>query len=272
MGRLASAAPTCRRGREAGPRTGARRRGRPVRGRRAATEHLLELGHGPSSTSRARDWREAQQRSPAGGTLRRRRGPPRRSRRLERTSGYELGRELPAARGHRGLRRQRPDGARAVARAARSGPRVPRDVSVVGFDDIPEAAYFTPPLTTVRQDFIESAAQPRSPARADRPRRPVHDPRDRAERARRREPARHRPAPGEMDPAPGAAEGAAVPARPSDAGLLRCDPRPRLRAASTPGSRRCGRRSTPRTSTSDGDAEGCWGTGFATARGCGSAW
>jgi DNA-binding LacI/PurR family transcriptional regulator len=26
---------------------------------------------------------------------------------------------------------------------------------VVGFDDIPEAAYFTPPLTTVRQDFAE---------------------------------------------------------------------------------------------------------------------
>ena len=26
---------------------------------------------------------------------------------------------------------------------------------MVGFDDIPEAAYFLPPLTTVRQDFIE---------------------------------------------------------------------------------------------------------------------
>jgi DNA-binding LacI/PurR family transcriptional regulator len=25
----------------------------------------------------------------------------------------------------------------------------------VGFDDIPEAQYFTPPLTTVRQDFGE---------------------------------------------------------------------------------------------------------------------
>ena len=30
---------------------------------------------------------------------------------------------------------------------------VPEDVSVVGFDDIPEAAYFRPPLTTIRQDF-----------------------------------------------------------------------------------------------------------------------
>jgi DNA-binding LacI/PurR family transcriptional regulator len=33
------------------------------------------------------------------------------------------------------------------------GRRVPQDVSVVGFDDVPEAAYFIPPLTTVRPDF-----------------------------------------------------------------------------------------------------------------------
>ena len=26
---------------------------------------------------------------------------------------------------------------------------------MVGFDDIPEAAYFTPPLTTIRQDLDE---------------------------------------------------------------------------------------------------------------------
>ena len=33
------------------------------------------------------------------------------------------------------------------------GIRVPEDISVVGFDDLPESARFIPPLTTVRQDF-----------------------------------------------------------------------------------------------------------------------
>ena len=36
-----------------------------------------------------------------------------------------------------------------------SGVRIPHDVSVIGFDDIPDAAHFWPSLTTVRQDFAE---------------------------------------------------------------------------------------------------------------------
>src|SRR5450432_87540 len=42
-----------------------------------------------------------------------------------------------------------------LRRLHEAGRKVPADLSVVGFDDIPEAAYFTPPLTTVRQDFAE---------------------------------------------------------------------------------------------------------------------
>ncbi|HLS64511.1 LacI family DNA-binding transcriptional regulator [Ruania albidiflava] len=33
------------------------------------------------------------------------------------------------------------------------GIRVPEDISIVGFDDVPGAPHFLPPLTTVRQDF-----------------------------------------------------------------------------------------------------------------------
>lgn len=40
-----------------------------------------------------------------------------------------------------------------------AGRRVPTDVGVVGFDDVPDAANYRPPLTTIRQDF---------PALADR--------------------------------------------------------------------------------------------------------
>jgi DNA-binding LacI/PurR family transcriptional regulator len=36
-----------------------------------------------------------------------------------------------------------------------AGRAVPGDVSVIGFDDIPEAAYLIPPLTTLRQDFVD---------------------------------------------------------------------------------------------------------------------
>jgi LacI family transcriptional regulator len=74
-----------------------------------------------------------------------------------------------AASGERGLRRlltQRPDVdalfacndqmALGALKAARElGRRVPQDLAVVGFDDAPEAAFFSPPLTTVRQDLNE---------------------------------------------------------------------------------------------------------------------
>jgi DNA-binding LacI/PurR family transcriptional regulator len=36
-----------------------------------------------------------------------------------------------------------------------AGVGVPGEISVVGFDDTPEAAHFAPALTTVRQNFVE---------------------------------------------------------------------------------------------------------------------
>jgi LacI family transcriptional regulator len=38
------------------------------------------------------------------------------------------------------------------------GLRVPEDLAIVGFDDIPESAYFTPPLTTIKQGLSEMGA------------------------------------------------------------------------------------------------------------------
>lgn len=43
-----------------------------------------------------------------------------------------------------------------VAEAARvTGRRIPEDLSVVGFDDLPISRWFSPPLTTVRQPLVE---------------------------------------------------------------------------------------------------------------------
>ena len=43
----------------------------------------------------------------------------------------------------------------AIKAARDRGLRVPQDLAVVGFDDMPLASYFDPPLTTIRQDFFE---------------------------------------------------------------------------------------------------------------------
>ena len=43
----------------------------------------------------------------------------------------------------------------AVTELALRGLRVPEDISIIGFDDIPMAAKLNPPLTTIRQDRIE---------------------------------------------------------------------------------------------------------------------
>ena len=42
--------------------------------------------------------------------------------------------------------------------ARKLGRRVPEDLAVIGYDDIPEAEFFWPPLTTVRQDLMQLGA------------------------------------------------------------------------------------------------------------------
>ena len=72
------------------------------------------------------------------------------------SSGYELGRQLATEPEVTAVFCANDTMALGVMRAlAERGLRIPRDVSIVGFDDVPDAGYYTPPLTTVRQDFGE---------------------------------------------------------------------------------------------------------------------
>jgi DNA-binding LacI/PurR family transcriptional regulator len=69
-------------------------------------------------------------------------------------SGYLAGQALAADDAVTAVLCGNDDVALGVMRALHeAGRRVPEDVSVVGFDDIPLAAFFTPALTTVRLDF-----------------------------------------------------------------------------------------------------------------------
>ncbi len=125
-----------------------------------ATQHLLDLGHqtvhhiaGPDSwldaQERVEGWRQALRSAGAAepGLLR---GD------WSARSGYEIGHRLAAMPEVTAVMCGNDQMALGLLRAlAEHGRRVPGDVSVVGFDDIPEAAFFLPPLTTVRQDFGE---------------------------------------------------------------------------------------------------------------------
>ena len=125
-----------------------------------ATEHLLALGHssvwhvgGPKdwleAKARERGWREVL--SAAGQSA-----PPVLPGGWGVRSGYQAGRRLVAEQGVSAVFVANDQMALGVLRAFHeAGIEVPGQVSVVGFDDVPEAAYFTPPLTTVRQDFDE---------------------------------------------------------------------------------------------------------------------
>ncbi|MFJ9744200.1 LacI family DNA-binding transcriptional regulator [Streptomyces chartreusis] len=71
-------------------------------------------------------------------------------------SGYELGRRLARRTDVTAVFASNDQMALGLLHALHeAGRSVPGDISVVGYDDIPEAAHFLPPLTTVRTDFAE---------------------------------------------------------------------------------------------------------------------
>jgi len=73
-------------------------------------------------------------------------------------SGYRAGRRLADDPEMTAVFAGNDDMAIGLIRALReAGRRVPADVSVIGFDDIPSAAYIDPPLTTVAGEFDSTA-------------------------------------------------------------------------------------------------------------------
>ena len=131
-----------------------------VAGARAATRHLIDLGHRRIvHLSGPLEWFEAQARvhgyrselAAAGLT-------PMPSPEGDWTaeSGYRLGRQVLGDPEVTAVFTSNDQMALGVYHAAHElGRRIPEDVSVVGFDDIAEAAHYWPPLTTVLQDFTQ---------------------------------------------------------------------------------------------------------------------
>ena len=129
-------------------------------GARLVTEHLLDLGHrtvhhvaGPA------DWLDAQERVVGWRrSLAARSAPQPDVHRGDWTprSGYELGLRLAEDPEVTAVFAANDQMALGLIRALQDRGRcVPGDVSVAGFDDVPEAEYFGPSLTTIRQHFPE---------------------------------------------------------------------------------------------------------------------
>jgi DNA-binding LacI/PurR family transcriptional regulator len=128
-------------------------------GARLATEHLIGLGH--------REIRHVTGPADSMDAAERRRGFADAMREHGLTLGEPIVGDWLSASGHAAgeLLVRSDDAATAVfvandhmslgllAAFRSAGRRVPHDVSVIGFDDIPEAAYFAPALTTMHQDF-----------------------------------------------------------------------------------------------------------------------
>jgi DNA-binding LacI/PurR family transcriptional regulator len=133
-------------------------------GGRLAVEHLLELGHrtvhhisGPrdwtESEGRVTGWRDALRAA-------RRRVPAVAVGDWSAGSGYLATQALLTRSGVTAIFTANDSMALGALRAlSEAGRAVPQDVSVVGFDDVPECSYYLPPLTTVRQDFADMGRQ-----------------------------------------------------------------------------------------------------------------
>ena len=131
-----------------------------VAGARLATRHLIDLGHTEiMHISGPQDWIEAEARMQ--GFLDEISEAELRTRApilgdWSAHFGYYAGLELLRFRDFSAVFASNDQMALGFMHACRElGLRIPGDMSVVGFDDIPEAAHFFPPLTTVRQNFPE---------------------------------------------------------------------------------------------------------------------
>lgn len=129
-----------------------------IAGAGLATDHLLDLGHSHvAHVTGPLDWVEAGQRREGWQLAHERRNVlpgPDLAGDWSPASGYAAGLRLADDPSVTAVFAANDDMALGVLRAFHErGRRVPEDVSVVGFDDISEAAYFWPSLTTVSQPF-----------------------------------------------------------------------------------------------------------------------
>ncbi|WP_432968217.1 LacI family DNA-binding transcriptional regulator [Dactylosporangium sp. CA-233914] len=131
-----------------------------VSGARMAVRHLLDLGHRKVwHLSGPRDWLETRGRIEGWRATLEEAGlpaPPLMTGDWSARSGYEAGLELATRGDVTAVFAGNDQMALGMMRAFHErGIRVPDDISIVGFDDIPEAEFLSPPLTTIRQDFDE---------------------------------------------------------------------------------------------------------------------
>jgi LacI family transcriptional regulator len=133
------------------------------KGGRLATEHLLSQGyHKIGLITGPQDWLSAQERKQGWQDTLAAAGRPCEDRQIvegtwtAESGEYGIVRLLNSFPEMEAVFVSNDQMAYGVYQAAwRMGKRIPEDLAVIGFDDIPESAFFCPPLTTVRQDLYE---------------------------------------------------------------------------------------------------------------------